>query len=448
MISLQAVKLSRIVLVLSILTATDALAESQVCAQAVQGRLAWNSAGNVNWSPSNVARLCAGAEDSRAPAECFRVYTSPRLDRGGGGAWTWQEGVELCAGTLSHGATIDCFSERLRARMTRAEAIAACRWDNAATAGGPSPGGPAAVTLPAVVELAAKPLGVSMPASTWSKAEASMSGGTGMVRAAARPPLTPVAGLQRFELQFGDRDHKINRIAVLADDRFAQFALNDSDGQDRFSATATWAVVSAGRAGTARASGGGRMDLALEPGPPDSTLVLTGFEFRRLGGGDANVRSIGVRLAPESRIAHVWLIDDQGFDIRNLESIGWSALGGLVLPPFGHVVAGAATAPAASPGNLRPYEVTIQYAWIPGSVVAAVGSASGTGHRNTDGWIPEGSVMLQGFEFAFGNSDHHLHGIGVTLGDRLRHVMFRDQGTDDPMQWAVSYAVLDSTRAR
>jgi hypothetical protein len=260
-------------------------------------------------------------------------------------------------------------------------------------------------------------------------------------------PLGEYAALSNFELRFRESDHKINRIAVLADDRFADLAFNDSDGEDTFVASANWVKLSAAHIGEVSVTASGRVDLPIEAGPPGSKLALTGFSFARASGTDANVRTIGIRLDPDELIARVWLVDDQGMDLRGAENVaGWSALGGLILPPLGHVIGGAASMPAATPGGMRPYHVTIQYVWIPEELVVLESSKSGTTAFNMDNWSPPGKVVLQGFEFSFGNSDHHLGGFGVTLGADHHHVLYRDQGWDDPIQWAVSYALLDPAR--
>ncbi|NOZ11916.1 MAG: hypothetical protein GXP09_12875 [Gammaproteobacteria bacterium] len=288
-----------------------------------------------------------------------------------------------------------------------------------------------------------KVLPKSIPTVTWKRATASTQRATGIAQSAVRPALGTVAALQDFELKF-DGDHKIRRISVLAKNRFAQFAFNDADGEDFFWGTANWAVISAGHSGSVSAQARGRVELRIRPGPPNHTLVLSGFEFRRADRSDANVRALGVWLDASKNVVQVWLIDDMGFDLRNIgEMVGWSALGGLILPPLGSIIGGAASAPAASPGGPRPYKVTVQYAWIPNSIVwLNNGATSGTRAYNQDNWHPEGPVALQGFRFAFGNSDHYLGAFGVTLGAKYYNVQFRDGDYDDPMQWSAQYVVL------
>ena len=60
---------------------------------------------------------------------------------------------------------------------------------------------------------------------------------------------------------------------------------------------------------------------------------------------------------------------------------------------------------------------------------------------------PEGRIALRSFLFSFQNSDHHLDRIAVDLrrSNAARHrmpVSFRDNDTDDPMQWTVEYVHL------
>lgn len=99
------------------------------CEESVQGRIAWDDRGSTHWSPANIRTLCAGAEDSVEPAGCFRTVMHGGIDTGG--KVNWREVVALCAGTLDHLATVECFSERIGAGLSRAEAIDACSWDTA-----------------------------------------------------------------------------------------------------------------------------------------------------------------------------------------------------------------------------------------------------------------------------------------------------------------------------
>ena len=267
--------------------------------------------------------------------------------------------------------------------------------------------------------------------------------------AALDRPLPGGWALAGFELRFLNGDHKLRRIGALGEERFVRLALADQNGDDPFAGRVLLTSLPGAKVQQVSADGGGKFDIPL-PGraPPDSTLVLSGFEFRRSDGTDANLRNIGVWLDPERRVARVSLTDDQGLDFRGLEaSLGAMAASLLVPLPglleAGSVVAGTgATARAIGQrsGQYRGYRVTVQYAWIPNDQVASRGALAGTDRTRT---APANARIdaLQGFEFTFTNSDHHLLGLGLN-GDGRGGALFQDNNTDDPMQWYASYLTL------
>jgi len=95
------------------------------CARQVQGQIAWNAQGTTSWASGNVERLCAGAENSGAPAQCFETALAGL----NGESWTWQPALELCAGTFNAGARTDCYRQNRAAGHDRPSAIAACTPD-------------------------------------------------------------------------------------------------------------------------------------------------------------------------------------------------------------------------------------------------------------------------------------------------------------------------------
>src|SRR5690606_28266808 len=90
-------------------------------------------------------------------------------------------------------------------------------------------------------------------------------------------------------------------------------------------------------------------------------------------------------------------------------------------------------------GQYRGYRVTLQYAWVPRSRVEREGALAGGDRRHRP--PPSRIDALQGFEFTFNNSDHHLLGLGVNAGGD-GGVLFQDNNTDDPIQWSVAYLTL------
>ena len=58
------------------------------CAQAVQGKVAWNQSGARQWNPANVAKLCAGVSDVPALIACFQKEVAQHNE--------WARGIAAC----------------------------------------------------------------------------------------------------------------------------------------------------------------------------------------------------------------------------------------------------------------------------------------------------------------------------------------------------------------
>ena len=288
-------------------------------------------------------------------------------------------------------------------------------------------------------------------------------------RAAPQPALDPVYALRGFNLRFQNGDHKLRRIGVLGDGRFVNFALADSNGDDPFTANAEFINLSQGRMGEVAAMGSGKFDIPLPPIPEGHVPVLAGFEFRRADGTDANVRNIGVWLDPTNAVARVSLIDDNGLDLRGLEATLGAFIAGIALPGVSDWAAPIAMGSSpvigqflgdrvlkATYGKQRGYQVRVLYALIPRLTIAREGALAGTDRTadNPSGLDRAPRVdLLQGFEFTFMNSDHHLLGLAVNgrrrNEDEKAHpgVLFRDNNRDDPVQWQYTYVTLRDTPA-
>ncbi len=301
-----------------------------------------------------------------------------------------------------------------------------------------------------------------LAAPSWSLAQGSGSG-SGTVRAALNAALTPAAALRSFHLQFGNSDHKLGRLAVLPEDRFVQLAINDSGGEDPFGGEASFAVVSRGVQKSISGVGAGQIAVPLEKGPAKHVLLLSGFEFRREAGSDANVRQLKVWLDPKLPKAVIALVDDQGADFRGIERAlgsGFSGDAGLgALLSIKRSIDEAARGLNAARGNYRPYAFTIHYAWVPEELVGTPVALSGGAERGAPvatpsrfklftGAVPGETakvptdIGIQGFEFYFGNSDHHLLAVGVnsTSARRAQEIVtYQDGNRDDPLQWALQY---------
>lgn len=96
------------------------------CEQGVQGRIAWDYAGNRTWSPANLRRLCRGATDPNEPGRCFQRVMHGGISWGGGTRWQWENALDLCEGVADAERTIRCFQRRIGAREPWREAIRAC----------------------------------------------------------------------------------------------------------------------------------------------------------------------------------------------------------------------------------------------------------------------------------------------------------------------------------
>ncbi len=102
-------------------------ADRNICRNSIQDRIVWGASGENHWAEANLNRLCAGAERSLEPGRCFETVMTNNVSRGDGSLWPWSEAVALCAGTLNHQTTINCFQGQIRAGRNAGEAIDACK---------------------------------------------------------------------------------------------------------------------------------------------------------------------------------------------------------------------------------------------------------------------------------------------------------------------------------
>ena len=100
--------------------------EVSACEKMVQGKIAWDYKGSKTWNPTNVNRLCKGAENSAEPAKCFNRVMHEGIDYGGGTKWKWENALNLCEGTFNANATIGCFEEKIQAGIKWPQAIKEC----------------------------------------------------------------------------------------------------------------------------------------------------------------------------------------------------------------------------------------------------------------------------------------------------------------------------------
>ncbi len=125
------------------LFAPEASAASRACAEAVQGKIAWDYKGSKRWKRTSIRRLCKGAMHSTQPARCFkRVMHSGKVNWGGGTRWQPRNALKLCRGTTNASSRIRCFQDSISKGLSWQRAIRKCRSVAAGkSAGGKSAGG-------------------------------------------------------------------------------------------------------------------------------------------------------------------------------------------------------------------------------------------------------------------------------------------------------------------
>ncbi len=122
----RAVPLMSVAAALFMLAVAPPAAAQTVCADSVQGRIAWDGAKNTSWTPANLAALCNGAETSTEPGLCFKRVKSGTVDFGGGTNWNPDNALRLCAGALNANARVTCFEGKIAQGIKWAAAIGQC----------------------------------------------------------------------------------------------------------------------------------------------------------------------------------------------------------------------------------------------------------------------------------------------------------------------------------
>ena len=260
-------------------------------------------------------------------------------------------------------------------------------------------------------------------------------GQVGSAPVATSTPLTNSAALSSFRLAFGNGDHPIRRVGVAKrSDGTADLLLNDSNGDDPFSAYATWQIIPGAIGGqvTTQINSGGIFQMPVPPGPAGHRLVLGGFMIGN--GGTTSIVESG---------------DTQ------IESISINAQDGFPRPsdnPNSSISGSVRTN-----GGSRLINVTVQYVWIPSSFITMASTARNESNLSrvagptrqvsaVIGQVPgTDKYVIKSFEFEFLNGSHNLLALGVHLnGARLtgrsnEAVTFQDNNLDDPIRWNVAF---------
>lgn len=273
--------------------------------------------------------------------------------------------------------------------------------------------------------------------------------GGGTVTVGTNGSLAGIPILNGFHFRFLNGDHKLDRIGLRpTGDQAAYVTFRDKNADDRYKAAATWLTLNGGGVRgeiSAFSNGPGMSFVKLPtPRPPNSRLVLTGFELRRFF--EVNVRVIGIWLDEATNTARVSFAG--GDYAERLGPDGPTATG-----------TGRGANPLPSPDldklpYLDGFGVRLQYAWIPNEAVAGEKLLTGNQRSPDSGVAFPARSGIQGFEFRYDSGgDHHLKEIGVLPplpGAATRtasgvpaneSVAFQDKNRDDAIKWAVK--VLD-----
>ncbi len=74
-------------------------AAERACADALQGKVAWNQQGDAVWAPGNLRRLCQGTTDPAATINCFRAQIRAHND--------WSRGINACQGSAAAAPAVE-----------------------------------------------------------------------------------------------------------------------------------------------------------------------------------------------------------------------------------------------------------------------------------------------------------------------------------------------------
>ncbi len=143
--------------------------------------------------------------------------------------------------------------------------------------------------------------------------------GEGVVQIATGCPIGRAPALSAFRFGFFNGDHRLRQATLMPNGESFEAAWGDSGGEDPFFVEARWLRIPEAPGGVVTAVVRGVADIPIPAGPPNSTLVLSGFEFMRADGTDANIRTVAIALdGSRHPTIRTVLLDDQGMDFTNL----------------------------------------------------------------------------------------------------------------------------------
>lgn len=320
--------------------------------------------------------------------------------------------------------------------------------------------------------------------------------GTGLTTVATNCPIGRTPALSEFRFGFLNGDHRLRVATIMPGGEYFQGAFADVNGDDPFYAEGRWLRVPEAQGGVVEAIVRGVADIPIPRGPANTTLVLSGFEFQRQDGTEANIRTLAVSTDSSRAQIRTVMLDDQNMNFEQLAvavgigfaigatgvpdpniSLAATAQSNLLMDVFGANSAlrpGLAsytflppennptmTVAATPPGavevlntNARPYRVKIAYLWVPNARLANTRMVSGSDRAmaHVSGRLPgQTPHVLHGFSFHFGNSDHFIGAMGVHLSggapvsnglSNTEVVSWEDNNRDDPVQWTARFSEL------
>jgi hypothetical protein len=142
--------------------------------------------------------------------------------------------------------------------------------------------------------------------------------GIGLAPIAAGCPMGRAPALSSFRFGFFNGDHRFRQVTLLPNNETFDGAWADVGGEDPWYIEARWHRVPEAPGGVVTAVVQGVADIPIRPGPANHTLVLSGFEFKRADGTDANIRTIAIATDSATATIRTVLLDDQGADYTNL----------------------------------------------------------------------------------------------------------------------------------
>lgn len=230
--------------------------------------------------------------------------------------------------------------------------------------------------------------------------------GQGSFFAASDNTLNKNSALSSFYLGFLNGDHKIRGIGLMPDADTAHVMFIDNDSNDPLHVNASWWNIPGAVGGTVEFPPNSHISDLIPPGPPNSTLVIGGFNAYISEWTDCDIWNFAVKFNPTNDR----MIIEMGSNCNKVKGRRGA------------------------------------YVWVPNSLISAnkIVTGSQRGRNQVSGTLPPSDkYLIRAFDFQFKNGGHHLYSMGVMLQPPIASVVsWQDNNLDDPIQWRVDYSVL------